>query len=219
MTNTEIFQLAKKAAIYYSQSPSEFTLIDFCISQDISSAELYENFPNKESLFAAYYQHLPTSVYENARSIDGWDEFTLAEKLTMLIHSSFDEFEEILPFAKDTFGPVVTKSVKGELAKKNTTAILKELFSSDRRTSSYIMLVHFDFIYDFYFTEYGHLVKYWIRDSSAGKEKTFALTDKLTGFIQEVVYNNVFDKGVDLARFFLDNRIIKLPFGIDSWLK
>lgn len=219
MTKSEKFQLAKKVAQYYSNNPSGFSLIEFSIENDIESSVLSDEFSSKEALFAAYYEYLPSNVLSNVNSIDGWEDFTLAEKLTMLIHTSFDEFEEVLPFVRDTFVPIITKSDKGVGAKHETTHLLKELFSSDQRTSSYIMLVHFDILYEFYFTEYGHLVKFWLKDSSIGKEKTLALTDKLTGFIQEVVYNNIFDRGIDLARFFLDNRIIKLPFGIDTWFK
>jgi hypothetical protein len=96
---------------------------------------------------------------------------------------------------------------------------LKELVSHDSGVSSYLLLTQIDLVYDFYFKEYTHLLRFWLRDNSEGKEKTFALTDKLTSFVEEVLYNKLMDKGVDLAKYFLQNNIIKLPFGINNWFK
>lgn len=208
-----------KAVELFLSPDSDFSIINLAEQLGVSANEIYEVYTGKDAVLADFYALVAEESFRLTKAIPDFHEFTLAEKLTAVVHTSFDLLDEQRDFVEQTFKSHFLDSIYYPKVEKAVRQQLKDLVNHDSGVSAYIMITQIDLVYDFYFKEYTHLLRFWLKDRSEGKEKTYALTDKLTSFVEEVLYNKVVDKGFDLAKYFLQNNIIKLPFGLNDWFK
>ena len=52
-------------------------------------------------------------------------------------------------------------------------------------------------------TKFLFVIEYWLNDKSESKEKSMVLVDKLTVLFDELIYNSLLDKSLDLMKFFI----------------
>lgn len=202
----------------------KFTITQLSKATDKSASEIYALFPNKKAILEYYYPSLVIRYTAMIQEIDEFETYTIGEKMSNFTFTLFDMLDERREFVEDSFNKMIFKKGSDSEFHSEVTNLFKHFFTTDGRIAVSAGFVMKDYFYEFVAKEYLHIVNFWLTDESDGKERTFALTDKLTGFVEEAVYNKVVDKGFDLAKYLISHAGLakKIPLvgdWITSWFK
>tara|TARA_R100000781_G_scaffold33198_2_gene24106 strand:- start:1034 stop:1735 length:702 start_codon:yes stop_codon:yes gene_type:complete len=213
-----------ESAIDLMLTKSSFTIAQLSEATGKTASQIYSLFPNKKTILKYYYPSIVIRYSSMIEEIEDFDSYSISEKLSNFIFTSFDMLDDRKEFVEDTFEKMVFKKGCNSEFHHEVTALFKHFFTTDGRIAVSAGFVMKDYFYEFIAKEYLHIIKFWLEDDSNGKERSFALTDKLTGFVEEVVYNKVLDKGFDLAKYLISHAGLakNIPlFGewIESWFK
>jgi len=192
-----------EAAIDLTLANQKFTITQLSEATGKSASEIYALFPNKKAILRYYYPSLVIRYSAMIKEIEDFETFTISEKMSNFIYTIFDMMDERREFVEDTFDHLVFRKNPISAFQKEVAQLFKHFLTSDGNVAVSAGFIMKDYFYEFLAKEYTHIVKFWLNDSSEGNERTFALTDKLTGFVQELVYNKVVDKGFDLAKYLI----------------
>ncbi|MEX2404294.1 MAG: TetR/AcrR family transcriptional regulator [Balneolales bacterium] len=213
-------ELQKRARIVnaaldlYVNESDKFTLKNIAKKARVKEAEIYSYFPNKTAILKDFYSGIVPQYKEMIREIEGFDQYDLSEKLSNFVYSSLDMMQERRDFVEKTFDDLIVGSYQKPEFQYQVEKLVEDFVKEDPRIAGSNQYLLNSFSYNFLSKEYLKLVRFWIGDESAGSEKTMALTDKLTAFLNEILYTSVLDKGFDLGHFLVTNRIIRpnIPF-------
>ncbi|MBD3614924.1 MAG: hypothetical protein HUJ22_00025 [Gracilimonas sp.] len=169
-----------------------------------SASEIYTIFPNKKSILKFYYPSLVIRYRAMISEIDDFDSYSISEKLSNFAFTLFDMMDERRGFVEDTFEKYEWKCASKSEFQKEIKSLFKDFFTTDGNIATSAGLFIGDWFYASLKTQYLFLIKFWLEDDSEARERTFALTDKITGFIEELVYSKIVDKGFDLAKYSLN---------------
>lgn len=216
-TNEELQKRARivNAALdLYVNESDKFTLKNIAKKARVKEAEIYSYFPNKTAILKDFYSGIVPQYKEMIREIEGFDQYDLSEKLSNFVYSSLDMMQERRDFVEKTFDDLIVGSYQKPEFQYQVERLVEDFVKEDPRIAGSNQYLLNSFSYNFLSKEYLKLVRFWIGDESAGSEKTMALTDKLTAFLNEILYTSVLDKGFDLGHFLVTNRIIRpnIPF-------
>lgn len=189
-----------------------FTIRSLAELLGMESKEIFEHFPNRRSILEFYYEAQFLKYKDALSEIDSYDSFSLSEKIGNLALVLLDHFEEKREFVLLTYKKIIVCSPRGtefeNLMQDEIQTIVREdqkICRSGRllngSLSSKAVLLHF----------HG-LVKFWMNDSSDGKQKTMELVDRWTALAESILYTKVADKATDLAKFFIYNSPLSAIF-------
>ena len=196
--NLKIF-LCESAIDLYLEN-GRFTISNLIDKTELSATEIYDLFPNKKAILDFYYPSLILRYSAMFEEIDDFDSYTISEKLSNFIFTMFDMMNERREFVEDTFDESVIKAGSKSEFFIQTKQLFHRFFTTDPNIAVSAGLLLKDYFYHFLTNEFYHITKYWLKDGSEGYERSMALTDKLTVFVEEAVYNKVLDKGFDLVK-------------------
>lgn len=181
----------------------KFTIPNLTRETGKTASEIYTLFPNKNSILKFYYPALVIRYRAMISEIDGFDSYSISEKLSNFMFTLFDMMDERREFVKDTFEKYGWKCTSKSEFHHKIRSLFKEFFTTDGNIATSAGFFIGDWFYASLKTQFLFLIKFWLEDDSDGLERTFALTDKITGFIEELVYSKLADKGFDLAKYSL----------------
>lgn len=200
------YQIADAASDLYVTGDGEFLIRDVAEKVGLDPGEIFNYFPDKKTILQFYYFSLNVRYESMVDDIEDFDSYTISEKLSSFIYASFDMLQEKEEFVQHTFEDFILKRCNKTPYEKEIEELFQRFLENDERKSiSSTVLMH-EYGYSFLRRQYLELVRFWIQDTSEGKELSMELTDKLTGLLQEVLYDAVLDKGLDLVRFMANNR-------------
>ncbi|MFN1836317.1 hypothetical protein AB2B38_013735 [Balneola sp. MJW-20] len=182
----------------------KFTISNLVDKTGKTASELYSLFPNKKAILRFYYTGLIYQYRAMITEISDFDNYTVSEKLSNFIYTTFDMMNENRAFVEATFDEYVFRKNNAQF-KEETAELFEEFISEDPEVAVSAAFFIGDFFYSFLAKEYLHILKFWTKDSSEGYERSMALTDKLTGFVEELIYNKIVDKGFDLAKYLVNH--------------
>ena len=194
-----------EAAIAIQLANGNFRISQLTDATGKSASDIYALFPNKKSILAFYYPSLIIRYKAMIGEIDDFETYSISEKISNFVFTLFDMLDEHHEFVEDTFDALVFQRKSKSSFHTEATQVFKHFFTTDANIAVSAGFVMKDYFYEFIAKEYLHIVKFWLNDGSEGKERTFALTDKLTAFVEELVYNKTIDKGFDLAKYLLSH--------------
>lgn len=202
----------------------KFTISNLTSKTGKTASEIYSLFPNKNAILKFYYPSLIVRYQAMISEIDDFDSYSISEKLSNFAFTLFDMMDERREFVEDTFEKYVwTCSSKSEF-QKLIKSLFKDFFTSDGKIATSAGFFMGDLFYSSLKTQFLFLIKFWLDDNSEGRERTFALTDKITGFIEELVYSKIVDKGFDLAKYSMsafgfNKQVEDFNDWVSSWFK
>lgn len=200
------FEIADAATELYMEGDGHFLIKDVAKKVDLDPAEVFNYFPNKDAILQFYYASLVIRYEMMIDEIDDFESYTIGEKLSNFAFTSFDMLAEKQAFVSQTFVQLVLRSCGKTDFEKEVERITKKFLENDSQLSIASTVVLNDFFYSFLRYQYLELVRFWLNDDSEDKELTMELTDKLTTFLQELLYNAILDKGFDLGKFLMANK-------------
>ncbi len=197
-------QISKSAADLYLKNP-RFTMSALADASETDVDFLYEYFPNRQSVLEYYYEGILIEYQEITRNIDGYSEFTLAEKLSNLAYTLTDLMKDNRMFVKQTYRKLIVYSSRKPAFNQVFKVQLKSIYENDAKQSSLSSALNNELLYKAGLTNFHILMKFWIEDDSTGNQKTMELVDKWTAFVQEIHYTSILDRGFDFAKFLFYN--------------
>ncbi|NBC25619.1 MAG: hypothetical protein GVY08_02060 [Bacteroidetes bacterium] len=193
-------QIARAAADLYLKN-NRFKMSALADEAEVELDLVLDYFPNRTSVLEYYYEASFIEYREVTKQIQGYDEFTLAEKLSNLSYTLLDLFSKQKPFVRKTYRSIIVCSSKktsfSEMFKKE----LQLIYETDPRQSALSSAFNNRLLYKAGLANFHLLIGYWLEDESTGDQKTMELVDKWTAFIQEIHYTAILDRGFDLAKF------------------
>lgn len=194
--------IAEAAVDLYIRQNGSFTVKEIAHELDMTVADIFNHFPDKRSILRFFYAGLVLRYRLMVDEIEDFDSYMLGEKLSNFAYACFDILAERKPFVDATFTKLIVRSRTKTVYEQEIEALLKEYVENDSLVSPTSAALSGRFFYSFMRRQYLELIRFWLNDQSEDYELTMELTDKLTGFVQEMMYSAVIDKGLDLARFF-----------------
>ncbi len=209
-----------EAAIILSRTdPDRFTVEDVVEAADTTKDEFYTLFDSFAHVLPAFYPLCIDQYRLVCEAIEGYDAFSLEERLSTFIFVLFDFLEEQFDFVTETFDDDVVHYGTGSPFRKELNALFRELLDTEDVPPVNRFFTDQKLLHTFLTHQYLFLVSYWLKDESPQREKTVALADKLVAFLVELVTFRGIERGVDLAKYLVNVGIIeidKIPF-VGTW--
>lgn len=204
-------------AISLYEKKGKLTIPDLVDSTGLTATEIYDLFPNKKDILSFYYPALVFQYWAMIEEIEDFEDYSLNEKFSNFVYTMFDMMSENPAFVNETFSQYVLHKGTKSAFHKEVTALFKDFLTTDGNIAVSAGLVMKDYFYSLTTSQYLLLVKFWISDESEDKERSLALTDKLTSLLQEAVYNKTLDIGFDLIKYLFSSIGIgkEIPFAGD----
>ena len=199
----EKFEISEAAVQLYIEHDGDFSIQQLAHALEIEAEHIYDLFPNKKSILLFFYTAIVYRYRGMIDEIDGFESYTLSEKLSNFMFTSLDIMNEHREFVKQTFDTLIGDIFQTSPFEKEVQLLFKDFFMEDASVSVSSAFIARDYFFSFLKSQYLFLVRYWIKDESADSERTIALIDKFASFIEEAMYNKVLDKGFDLAKYSL----------------
>ncbi|MDR9419943.1 hypothetical protein [Gracilimonas sp.] len=198
--NTKI-ELTEAAIDLYIED--KFSIPNLTKKTGKTASEIYSLFPNKKALLKFYYPSLVIRYRAMIGEIEDFESYTISEKLSNFAFTLFDMMDERREFVEDTFEKYEWTCTSKSEFQQEIKDLFKDFFTTDGNIATSAGFFMGDLFYASLKTQFLYLIKFWLQDDSDDRERTFALTDKITGFIEELVYSTIVDKGFDLAKYSL----------------
>lgn len=193
-------RIAEAAAKRYVVN-RRFTIQSLGDEMDLSTDDIYKRFASRRSMLEYYYVSRLILLDESKQAMDGYKDYTLSEKLSHLVLTLLDSFDEQRKFVKMTYKEYIVLNKYDTHFKKKLTEELKAIFTEDERISTTASILNNRLLYRGILLQFYGIISYWTRDTSRNCENSMALTDKWSALIEEVFYTKIIDKSADLGKF------------------
>lgn len=193
-------EIAEKATERYLKN-RRFTIQSLAEEAGVTSKDIFEFFPNRRSILQFYYESRIVLYQEQKNSIDSYSDFSLREKLSNLFLTMLDLFSEQREFVLETYKEFVVTNPMDKRFENSFREEIKHIFQSDNRVSISSRFLLNQITYAIFYYHFHALILFWSKDTSRGREQTYALVDKWCSFVEEFFYSKIADKGFDLAKF------------------
>ncbi|REL24593.1 hypothetical protein DYD21_18580 [Rhodohalobacter sp. SW132] len=193
-------QIAKNGADLYLKN-TRFTMTSLAAASEIEVNEIYEYFPNRRSVLEFFYESVIIEYREITKKIDGYQNFSLAEKLSNLALTVIDLLGEHKQFTAKTYRRLIVCSSRTPEYNRGLKDELRSIYENDARQSAVSSALNSNLLYKTGVMNFHILINLWLNDESEGDQKTMELVDKWTAFVEEIHYNCIIDRGFELAKF------------------
>lgn len=184
----------------YTENRSAFTLRRIAEKAGCETADISLFFNNKQAILRGFYNDIPARFQAQCTQIPEFETFTIGEKISNYVYTTFDLLSEHRDFVEETFDRMILSGDKHSW-NVETVELFRHFIASDERIPSANRMLVLDITYKLMVREYFQLVRYWLKDDSEGSERTIALVDKLTALGTELAYSGVLERGFDLAKY------------------
>jgi len=211
-TNFKIRTSEKAAQLYLKNE--RFKIQQLAEELETEPGKIFESFPNRNAILDYYYESRLLLLDDITQKIEGFHTFTLSEKLSTVILTILDLFQEHREFVLETYRSRVACSSNDRTGfNTGIKERVSEIFKSDSGVSTFSGMV-FQSLFISLFTLHFHaIVRVWMNDKSDSMGTTMALVEKWTSLVQEIFYSAVIDKGFDLAKFIFNSS------GFSDWVQ
>ncbi|GAA5522818.1 TetR/AcrR family transcriptional regulator [Aliifodinibius salicampi] len=200
------FAIAEAAADLYVEGDNHFNIKDAAQKVGITPAEVFNYFPNKQAILQFYYTTIVFRYRLMIDEIEHFDSYTIGEKLSNFAYTTFDILDEKEAFVERTFKSLILCSYAKTDFEKEVETLMVDFLEDDNNLSVSSTTILNHYFYAFLRRQYLELIRFRLSDTSEGHELTMQLTDKLTNFLQELLYNRVLDQGFELGKFIYTNK-------------
>jgi AcrR family transcriptional regulator len=200
--------IADAAAELYVRHNGSFNLHQVAREVDLKVGDIFEYFDNRTDIIHFFYASIVKRYRLMIEDIEGFEEFTLSEKLSNFAYTSFDILADQEAFVDATFGRYILYSCKKTAYENEIENLLADFFENDGGRSASSDLAINQCSLRLFRKKYLHLIKFWLNDESEDKQVSVELTDKITGLIEEAFYTSVIDRSLDIAKFLFSNGTI-----------
>lgn len=190
------WELSRIAADLYMINGRSVTFAQVAEASGREASDVRALFPNKASMLAYRYAGIPAVFELHMAALADYPDFTIGEKVSQFLYSTFDYLNESRDFTDATF----TEWDQAPF-RTATARLLARMVEQDSRIPFVNRFFLRDLTYDAAAWQVICAVRHWLKDPSEGTSDTLAWVEKSTAFAQEMLYSGILDKGLDLGRY------------------
>ena len=172
-------------------------------------ATIYNYFPNKDKILYAYFDIKLTETVETVKNIPDLDEFTLKEKLQILLETVLDIYLQDREFVAETYQMLFDSPLKTYSEFQAIHDVITDTVKSFLTTAAEkgeIPEVPFEKLIAALYDEYCILiVLFWLRDDSEGFANTSQLIDLSLDLIVGILKSGLITKSFEIIIFLFKN--------------
>ena len=117
-----------ESAIDLMLTKSSFTIAQLSEATGKTASQIYSLFPNKKTILKYYYPSIVIRYSSMIEEIEDFDSYSISEKLSNFIFTSFDMLDDRKEFVEDTFEKMVFKKGCNSEFHHEVTALFKHFF-------------------------------------------------------------------------------------------
>jgi len=204
----EKIQIAKAGARLYLINP-HFSMNALAEAAGTELDTVYDFFSNRRSVLDFFYESILIEYQEITQKIDGYIDFTLSEKLSNLALTIIDQMNDHKEFVRQTYSRMIVCTSRPQAFNTEFKKQLKLIYENDPNQSALSSAFNNELLYKAGLANFHLLIKFWLKDTSTGNQKTMELIDKWTSFVQEIHYTAILDKGFEFVKFLYYNSPFK----------
>ncbi len=188
------------------------TMREIARNAEVGDATIYNYFPTKDSILFAYYdRHFEESV-DRLKTIEGFNEYSLAEQIQAFFETGLDLFLSDREFVKESFNMVFFSLSRDHASlkpiKDRFMDIISDMLQASIEVEEIPPQVFLEMICLFFWDYYIGMVVYWTNDKSDQFTDTTVLIDKSTDLIYTFIKAGVVNKIFDIGIFLFKNHIL-----------
>ena len=185
------------ASELYLESGGSFSISDIAEKLETTDEEILELFPDATSALQFFFTGSLVRYSIMINDIDGFEDFSIDEKLSNLIFTVFDILSENKEFTVKAFGPLIKHGKGGSDFEMGAKQLSKRFIDGDQRIGTVSRIALLDITYTYLVQEFIDIIDFWISDTSENSQTTLAFVDKKTTFFSAPVYNQAADTGIE----------------------
>lgn len=199
--------LADAAVTVLQSEDTPLTREAVIVESGLDAATFGRHFGGPEEALTAFYDLLVPQYRLIAASTEGFDAFSLEERLAAFHFILLDGLGEQRAFVQATFDTVVRRDSS---LRTDVRAVHRELFNSADVPNTNRLVTGLWPVHEVMTEVTFALLRHWIRDDSPDQQTTTALVDKLVAFVAELVTFGGVQRGVDLAWYVVQADLLGL---------
>ncbi|MGF1671521.1 MAG: hypothetical protein ACFCU6_13830 [Balneolaceae bacterium] len=168
---------------------------------NLKPENIFELFPNRNAILDFYYKSRLLLLEDTIKKIEGYQEFTLSEKLNTVILTLLDLFQNQREYVLETYQPRVKCSLRYSDFLNDLELKINQIIESDSQVSRTSQLLIQSLFVTLFRYHFHVIVQVWSNDSSKSYSTTMALVDKWTTLVEEIFYSAVIDKSFEFIKF------------------
>lgn len=196
-------QIIEAAIRLYIDDHDRFNMKRIAQEAGLKPSEIYRYFDGKYEILYSFYNNIVPEYRAMIKDIDDFHTYSAGEKISNFIYTSFDLFGEQEAFVQKTYHSFTYCPTAKTHLKKDIYNLLRNFLEQDEQIPGANKVFLNAVSYSALTTKFLLVIEYWLNDKSESKEKSMVLVDKLTALFDELIYNSMLDKSLDLLKFFI----------------
>jgi len=192
------------------------TVFIFAKENDIAEEEFYKYFGSFEGVEQAIWKDLVNTAIQEVRGQEIWAQYSSREKILSFFYSFFELLKSRRSFvsfslnrAPRTLGsPRVLEAAKEEFEQFTAGVLLEGIESRELMDRQFFAKRYKDALW----MQFGFVLNFWLKDSSAGFEKTDEAIEKGVNLTFDLFQRSPIDNLFEYGKFLAKNSGIKMPF-------
>jgi hypothetical protein len=199
--------LADAAVAVFQSEDSPLTRDAIVAQSGLDAATFDRHFDRPEAALTAFYDLLVPQYRLITASTEGFETFSLEERLGAFHFILLDGLGEQRAFVQATFDSAVRRR---STFRADVRAVHRALFTSADVPNANRLVTGWWPVHEVMTEISFALFRSWIRDDSPDQQTTTALVDKLVAFVAELVTFGGVQRGVDLAWYVVQADLLGL---------
>lgn len=199
----------------YLDDPGQLTAPAIAAAAGVDRADVYRYVDSSLFVLPAFYDLCIPQYRAICAAIDGYETFSLTERLATFIFVLFDVLEEQRAFVERTFEPYIVEQRMPSSFRQDVAAVFAEILDIDAIPPTNRLATDWPPLHRVLTEAYLRLVLFWLDDTSSQREQTMALVDKLVAFFVELATFQGIERGADLLKYLINIGLIdldRIPF-------
>jgi len=188
----------------------------FAKENDLAEEEFYKYFGSFESIEQHIWKELLVTAINEVKAQEVWPQYTSREKALSLFYSFFELLKSKRSFVSYSFkkshtsigAPPVLNALKTELENFSNEILLEGIESGELMDRPFFSKRYKDALW----MQFGFVLNFWIKDTSAGFEKTDEAIEKGVNVTFDLFQRSPIDNLFEYGKFLAKNSGIKMPF-------
>ena len=214
----EIREKLKEAYVSYvllngAQPKSVFV---FAKDNELAEEEFYRYFSSFESVEQAVWKDLFLNTEKEVKAQEVWMQYSSREKALSLFYSFFELLKSTRSFVSYSFksapksvgSPSVLRELKPEFERFSAEILLEGIEAGELMDRAFLSKRYKDALW----IQFGFVLNFWLKDTSAGFEKTDEAIEKGLNVTFDLFQRSPIDNLFEYGKFLAKNSGIKMPF-------
>ncbi len=169
--------------------------------------QIERHFSSTDEWIDAFYCQFVDQYRVMADAVPDFERYTVGEKLLNFFLTSMDIMRDHEHLVRSTYHPFILDRFTSTRFEQSVADLFREFTEQDGRIALSNQMLLFSPVYTWWSREYLHMTGYWLNHTGS-EQQVMALAEKTTSLLNEILYNGVFDKTLDLGKYLIDNGFV-----------